>query len=178
MQRTRLSKGFAILTAIFLLFSCMIADLPHMQRISAAGVNYPAVFLRVSSADNSKHINIAGTGDKSGCVPAELKNSHNENWHFDYVGTNTNGAYYKITNYNDANMALTYDTAANSITLSAYSGATSQKWLLNAAPRYQYHSQKPDRRPRQENAHTDTTIKTTPDVQSGVVRMVQITIRQ
>ncbi len=44
-----------------------------------------------------------------------------------------NDLYYKITNYNAPDLALTYNAAENTISLSAYSGAENQKWLLNTA---------------------------------------------
>ena len=66
----------------------------------AAGVSadYPAVLLRISTYDNSRHMNISGYDDKSETVASELKNTLNESWRFDYVGTDKNGSFYKITN--------------------------------------------------------------------------------
>ena len=44
-----------------------------------------------------------------------------------------NDLHYKIVNYSDTDMALTYNASANTVTLSRYTGADTQKWLLNAA---------------------------------------------
>lgn len=44
-----------------------------------------------------------------------------------------NDLYYKITNYSAPDLALTYNSSANTVTLSEYTGANSQKWLLNTA---------------------------------------------
>ena len=44
-----------------------------------------------------------------------------------------NDLYYKITNYEDPDLALTYQSSSNTVTLSKYTGANTQKWLLNAA---------------------------------------------
>ena len=44
-----------------------------------------------------------------------------------------NDLYYKITNYSAPDLALTYNSSANTVTLSAYTGAEGQKWLLNTA---------------------------------------------
>ncbi len=133
MQRTVFSKGVAILTSIFLFLSCMIADLPRMQRVTAAGVDYPAVFLRMSNADNSKHINIAGTGDKSNCVLSALQNTHNENWRFDYVGTDSVGSYYKITNAATGRLLspLGYNVAAGTgCVIFGNENHTAQHWYV------------------------------------------------
>ena len=64
----------------------------------AAGVSadYPAVLLRISTYDNSRHMNISGYDDKSEVVASELKNSLNESWRFDYVSTDNNGSFYRI----------------------------------------------------------------------------------
>ena len=43
-------------------------------------------------------MNISGYDDKAAVVLSAQKNTQNENWHFDYVGTDKNGSFYKITN--------------------------------------------------------------------------------
>ncbi len=153
------------------------------QPAKAVSVDYPPVLLRMSTSDNSRNINISGYDDKAACVASELKNTQNENWRFDYVGSNSNGSFYrivnmgtgkpltpmnystdngtecvifgyendptqawyvipvdqdsygnnlhyKIVNYANTNVALT--NTNNRITLSTYSGSSTQKWLLNA----------------------------------------------
>jgi len=56
-------------------------------------------------------------------------------WYVTAVAQDGNGddLYYKITNYENSNLALTYQSASNTITLENYSGAENQKFLLNTA---------------------------------------------
>ncbi len=44
-----------------------------------------------------------------------------------------NDLYYTITNYCDSTKAVTYNASSNTISLTTYSGANTQKWLLNTA---------------------------------------------
>ncbi|MGN0576288.1 MAG: RICIN domain-containing protein, partial [Ruminococcus sp.] len=81
----------AIISILFTnAFSPVIAE--------AVSADYPAVLLRISTHDNSRHINISGYDDKSEVVVSELKNTLNESWRFDYAGTDNNGSFYRITN--------------------------------------------------------------------------------
>ncbi len=171
-----------ILTAVTQVLTALPAA-PTVQAASTA--NYPAELIQIATADNALRLNIAGTADKSPLETEAPSGTHDENWRFDYVGTDSKGAcykiinqgtgraivpmgyetadgtqavlfgsennaaqcwyveavqqdayghdlYYKITNYNAPDMALTHN-AAGGVSLSAYSGATEQKWLLNAA---------------------------------------------
>lgn len=152
----------------------------------AVSADYPAQLMRISTYDNSRNLNITGTADKSPLNTWITNGVQNENWRFDYVNTDSNGAYfkivnqgsgrlitpmgyevtegtscvifgsesakeqhwyvipvqqdslgndlyYKIVNYSAPDMALTYNGSANTISLSSYTGANNQKWLLNAA---------------------------------------------
>jgi len=59
-----------------------------------------------------------------------------DNVYFSYDDVeNGNGEdlYHEITNYENSNLALTYQSASNTITLENYSGAENQKFLLNTA---------------------------------------------
>lgn len=182
MKRNILQRAAAVCAALFT--GLTLWQYQPAQTAEAASADYPPVLLRMSTADNSKHISISASADKSACVTAALQNNMNENWRFDYTGTDSNGSYYRIvnaatgrvltpmnysadagtecvifgnendksqywyvnsvdkdsygnnlhyqiTNYTDKNAALT-DTSGR-ITLSAYSGSSAQKWLLNAA---------------------------------------------
>ncbi len=186
MQTSLSRKCLAALTALLLLFTCLCAAFPLSLRAEAVSVDYPAELVRISTYDNSRNLNITGYSDKSPCNTWSTNGSQNENWRFDYVGTNSNGSffkitnmgtgrlltpmgysvsegtacvifgsesatsqhwyvipvsqdaygndlYYKIVNYDDPSMALTHNSADYSVSLSSYTGADSQKWLLNAA---------------------------------------------
>ena len=91
-------KFISAITALAVLFSIALMLLAQTQTASAVSVDYPAVLLRISTYDNSRHLNISGYDDKAAIVVSEQKNTQNENWRFDYVGTDKNGSFYKITN--------------------------------------------------------------------------------
>lgn len=182
------SLATAFLTAFTCFLGGQLGAATHMNPItaSAASADYPAQLVRISTADNSKNLNITGFSDNSSCNVWTTNGEQNENWRFDYVGTNSNGSFYKITNmgtgrlltpkgYNTASdtpcviygseshtsqhwyvipvskdnygndlyykivnydapdMAVTYHSTDGTISLSAYNGSESQKWLINTA---------------------------------------------
>ncbi len=186
MKTPRTKRLFSAVTACLLGLSCLAAGMPSGRTASAASVDYPVELVRISTADNARNLNITGMADKSPCNTWGTNGVQNENWRFDYVGTNSVGSYYKltnmgsgrlltpmgyatdegtqcviygsesatsqhwyitpvaqdsygndlyykITNYDNANMAVTYNAADNTVTLNSYTGADNQKWLLNAA---------------------------------------------
>lgn len=187
MKKTHKQKLLGLLTSFMMGLTCMagVSGAVPMEA-EAASVDYPVQLMRISTADNSRNLNITGTSDKSALNTWTSNGVQNENWRFDYVGTNSVGSYfkitnmgsgrlitpmgydvsegssvviygsesatsqhwyvtpvsqdtygndlyYKITNYDDPDLALTYNSSANTISLSNYSGADNQKWLLNSA---------------------------------------------
>ena len=46
----------------------------------------------------------------------------------DFLG---NDLYYKISNYANPDLVISYNTTTNAITLKTYTGANNQKWKLN-----------------------------------------------
>ncbi len=186
MKRTKANHLQAILIVLVMLSGILGMMFPQAMTADAAGADYPAQLLRISTYDNSRNLNISGYGDKSALNTWTTNGVQNENWRFDYVGENSHGKYYKITNmgtgklitplgyettagtscvifgsesaqsqhwyvtpvgndslgtalyykitnYCDPDMALSWDQSANTISLSAYTGANGQKWLLNTA---------------------------------------------
>ena len=186
MKQSRTRHLYALLITLVTAFSLIGAAFPQTITVNAANTDYPAQLLRISTYDNSRNLNISGYTDKSPLNTWTTNGVQNENWRFDYVGANSVGSYYKITNmgtgklitplgyelaagtscvifgsesaqeqhwyvtpvgndangtalyykitnYSDPNMALTWDSAANAVSLSAYNGANAQKWLLNTA---------------------------------------------
>ncbi|MBQ8688543.1 MAG: RICIN domain-containing protein, partial [Ruminococcus sp.] len=187
MKNTCKQKLLGLLTSFVMGLTCLagVSGAVPMEA-KAASADYPAQLMRISTADNSRNLNITGTSDKSALNTWTNNGVQNENWRFDYVGTNSvgsyfkitnmgsgrlitpmgydvsegssvviygsesaasqhwyvtavsqdsygNNLYYKITNYDDPDLALTYNSSANTISLSNYSGADNQKWLLNSA---------------------------------------------
>lgn len=92
---SRLASFICVFSAVFTL---IISGMLQSVDAEAVSADYPAVLLNISSYDNSRHLNISGYEDKSSVVVSEQKNTQNENWRFDYVGTDKNGSFYKITN--------------------------------------------------------------------------------
>ena len=91
MKKICQSKLFMFVCVFAAIFSFVVAELFAFSSAEAASADHPAVLLRISTYDNSRHLNISGYDDKSAVVASELKNSQNENWRFDYVGTDSKG---------------------------------------------------------------------------------------
>ncbi|MBR4102381.1 MAG: hypothetical protein IKK51_11005 [Oscillospiraceae bacterium] len=181
-------KLLRLATAFVLGAACLTGVLPAAEpvmEVSAISTDYPVQLVRISTADNGRNLNITGTADKSALNTWTTNGNQNENWRFDYVGTDSVGSFfkitnmgsgrlitpmgyavsegsdvviygsesaksqhwyvsavskdvhgndlhYKITNYENPNLALTYNAAADSISLASFSGADNQKWLLNS----------------------------------------------
>ncbi|MBQ3109849.1 MAG: RICIN domain-containing protein [Clostridia bacterium] len=67
------------------------------------------------------------------CVLKTKSGDNTQKWKIegvekDFVG---NYLYYKITNYANSNLALTWNTVTHEITVKSYTGANNQKWKLN-----------------------------------------------
>jgi pectin lyase len=58
-----------------------------------------------------------------------------QHWYITAVSQDSSGhdLFYKITNYTDPSMALTYNSQSNTVTLSSYTASSSQHWLLNTS---------------------------------------------
>ena len=98
MKKIYPSKVFMFVCVFAAILTFVVAELFAFSGAEAASADHPAVLLRISTYDNSRHLNISGYDDKSAVVASELKNSQNENWRFDYVGTDSKGSFYKLTN--------------------------------------------------------------------------------
>ena len=98
MKKIYPSKVFMFVCVFAAIFTFVVAEMFAFSSAEAASADHPAVLLRISTYDNSRHLNISGYDDKSAVVASELKNSQNENWRFDYVGTDSKGSFYKLTN--------------------------------------------------------------------------------
>lgn len=133
-----MTKCFTKMTlAIFmvLLMAIMIIPLGVMntEPVLAVSSDYPAVLLRISSYDNSRHLNISGYDDKADIVASEQKNTQNENWRFDYVGTDNNGSFYKITNMGTGRLItpMSYSVKeGSSCVIFGSESAVSQHWYV------------------------------------------------
>ena len=111
------------------------------QTAEAASVDYPPVLLRMSTADNSKHINISASADKSACVTAALQNNMNENWRFDYTGTDGNGSYYRIVNAATGRVLTPMNYSADSgaeCVIFGNENDKSQYWYVNPVDKDSY----------------------------------------
>jgi len=133
MQKTiqkRITAVFMALTIVFLLIPVFMAQPIQVRAVSA---DYPAILLRISTSDNSRNINISGYDEKSACVASELKNTQNENWRFDYVGTDSKGSFYRIVNMGTGQplTPMNYSTDENTnCVIFGYTGEKAQHWYV------------------------------------------------
>lgn len=73
--------------------------------------------------------------EDTSCVIFGSESASSQHWYVTSVSQDKygNGLYYKITNYDNNSLALTYNESDNTVSLSEYTGAENQKWLLNTA---------------------------------------------
>jgi pectin lyase len=73
------------------------------------------------------------TSSGSECVIYGDESDKSQHWYISAVSQDAlkNDLYYKITNYVDNSLSLTYD--GSKFYLSEYTGSSSQKWLLNTS---------------------------------------------
>ena len=133
MQKTLTRRAFAVLISLMML--SLLIPVISVQPIQAKAVSadYPAVLLRISTSDNSRNINISSYDEKSACVASELKNTQNENWRFDYVGTDSNGSFYRIVNMGTGQplTPMNYSTDENTdCVIFGYTGEKAQHWYV------------------------------------------------
>ena len=126
-------KICAVFTALLMVIMIIPIGLINIETVSAVSTDYPVVLLRISSYDNSRHMNISGYDDKADIVVSEQKNTQNENWRFDYVGTDSNGSFYKITNMGTGRLItpMNYSvTEGSSCVIFGSESAVSQHWYV------------------------------------------------
>ena len=95
MKNTCKQKLLGLLTSFVMGLTCLagVSGAVPMEA-KAASADYPAQLMRISTADNSRNLNITGTSDKSALNTWTNNGVQNENWRFDYVGTNSVGSYF------------------------------------------------------------------------------------
>ncbi|MBP0962485.1 MAG: hypothetical protein J5864_10135, partial [Oscillospiraceae bacterium] len=82
-----------ILTYVLPLFGVQTAPV----YVSAVSTDYPVQLMNIVSAENDGIVlSETGTADSSPLAAAELGGSLSCSWRFDYVGTDQNGAFFKI----------------------------------------------------------------------------------
>ena len=94
---------FPIMFAIFLQILYGAVDLlivgkfSDATNVSAVSTDYPVQLMNIVSAENDGIVlSETGTADSSPLAAAELGGSLACSWRFDYVGTDQNGAFFKI----------------------------------------------------------------------------------
>ncbi|MBR2087477.1 MAG: RICIN domain-containing protein, partial [Oscillospiraceae bacterium] len=93
----QVQRLLSVMTALLLTLSLVLVGFTY-DTASASSVDYPVVFLRISTYDNSRNVNITGTSDKSAVNTWTGNGGMNENWRFDLVGSDANGNCYQIVN--------------------------------------------------------------------------------
>lgn len=133
MNKQSISRVFVAASIISAMFTLLFMSVLHPIESSAASADYPVVLLRISTYDNNRHLNISGYDDKVSVVASELKNTQNENWRFDYVGTDSKGSFYKITNMGTGRLLTPMGYSVNEGTQCVIFGsesAVTQHWYV------------------------------------------------
>lgn len=110
-------------------------SLQEQWRIDYCGADSAGSYYKIVNAASGRLLTPTeySVSEGSEMVIFGNENDHSQYWYIQPVDTDVHGndLHYRILNYADASMALTYD--ASGAQLSAYDGDNSQKWLLNCA---------------------------------------------
>lgn len=87
----KLLSVFCIFTFVFMIFSETLITY-------AVSVDYPAELVNIATYGNSKNLTVNKTSDNTPCTLSVKDGSLNEQWRFDYSGTDSKGKYYRIVN--------------------------------------------------------------------------------
>ena len=90
-----------IAVSIALMFSCilpMFANSDNTVLVSAISADYPMQLINIAANDNSGVLTENGTTDNSSLSVKGIGNDLSPSWRFDYVGTDSKGAFFKIVN--------------------------------------------------------------------------------
>lgn len=128
-MKKKMGKRLAgLILAGAMIVSGMTGGIPKIvtdtQSVSAASfTEYPAELVRISTADNSRNINISGYADGAALNTGTTNGLQNENWRFDYV---VNGVF-RIVNMGTGKVLATKYDSTNSGTSCVISPCTSAK---------------------------------------------------
>ncbi|HOR21409.1 MAG TPA: RICIN domain-containing protein, partial [Ruminococcus sp.] len=110
------------------------SDLSCSWRFDRVGADSKGTFFKLVNAQSGRLLTPKGYSATSGnsVIMYGSESDKTQHWYVvpvkqDHLG---NDLYYKIVNHSDTNLALTQGSSG--MTLSAYTGADSQLWLLNA----------------------------------------------
>lgn len=110
------------------------SDLSPSWRFDRVGSDSNGTFFKLVNAQSGRMLTPQGYSVKEGAnvVVYGCESVQSQHWFIVPVKNDSlgNGLYYKIVNYSDTSLALTQ--GASGITLSSYTGADNQLWLLNS----------------------------------------------
>lgn len=108
-------------------------NLAPSWRMDRVGADSKGTFFKITNAESGRLLTPKNYTVKSGTevIMYGSESAQSQHWYAVPVEQDRlkNNLYYKIVNYSDTSLALTQ--AASGITLESYSGADTQKWLLN-----------------------------------------------
>ena len=84
-----------------MIISCLaplFSNTGSITKLYAISADYPMQLMNIATKDNSGVLAETGTDDNSALTVKTLGNDLSPSWRFDYVGTDSKGAFFKITN--------------------------------------------------------------------------------
>ena len=110
------------------------SDLSASWRFDRVGLDSKGTFFKIVNAQSGRLLTPLSYNVKEGTsvVVYGSESAQSQHWYAVPVKNDRlgNGLYYKIVNYSDTSLALTQGNSG--MTLSAYTGADNQLWLLNS----------------------------------------------
>lgn len=109
-------------------------DLAAAWRFDRVNTDANGTFFKLVNAESGRMLTPKGYNVTNGASVVMYGSESHKTQHWYVIPVKNdrlgNGLYYKIVNYSDTSLALTH--SANGMTLSSYTGADEQLWLLNS----------------------------------------------
>ncbi len=125
----------SVLIAAVMTFGCIV---PHQRiavpfRAAAVSADYPMQLINIVSKNHGSVLTESGTADGAAVTMKPLDGGLSGSWRFDYVGRDSNGAFFKICNAESGRMLTprNYRVAANAdVIMYGSESAKSQHWYV------------------------------------------------
>ena len=125
----------SVLIAAVMTFGCIV---PHQRiavpfRAAAVSADYPMQLINIESKNHGSVLTESGTADGAAVTMKPLGGDLSGSWRFDYVGRDSNGAFFKICNAESGRMLTpqNYRVAANAdVIMYGSESARSQHWYV------------------------------------------------
>ncbi|MBP0968294.1 MAG: RICIN domain-containing protein, partial [Oscillospiraceae bacterium] len=125
----------SVLMAAVMLLCCLVpqSGSGFSVRVSAVSADYPMQLINIAQKDHSSVLTESGTADGAAVTMKPPGGDLSGSWRFDYVGRDSNGAFFKICNAESGRLLTpqNYSVSANAnVVIFGSESAKSQHWYV------------------------------------------------